>query len=187
MPFAYCPPTTEDRLVQGEVLGPLIEYVPLQPPVELAEGEGVQVRGVRYERAVVLTQDCDLLQDFRLRRNPDVQDPESDPRSVPHVLLCEMFEDLRQRVAGGDIFKRAKRNQDERYHAFPEAQIGQDEAARLPDLYLDFRKSISLPTRLVYEALEGGQVNRLAVLPMNYLHDLTHRFHGYHARIAIEE
>lgn len=50
-------------------------------------------------------------------------DVREDPRSVPTVLLCDAYDDLRPRVAGSDIFKRAKKNQDERYHTFQAGRI----------------------------------------------------------------
>jgi hypothetical protein len=180
------------RLVQGEILGPVWEYVPRQPPIEVpAEQAEVPVRGIRHERMVVLSQDCDLLQDFNLRfpggdLTSEPVDLEADPRAIPSVFLCEAFEDLRSRVAGGDIFRRAQRNQDERYHALPEAPVG-DTGTDLPGLFLDFRKVIALPTPFVYEGLRSHGVSRIAIVPPFYIHDLVQRCWSYHARVAIEE
>jgi hypothetical protein len=178
------------RLVQGEVLGPVWEYVPLIAPVELpAETTEIPVRALRHPRMLLLTQDCDLEQDFSLRFPGGDVDAEpaalvAEPGAVPHVLLCDLFEDLRSRVAGGDIFKRARRNQDERYHALPSVPIaGQD--VDMPELFADFRHAIALPTEFVYAGVRGGGIERRALLPELFRLDFVHRFHAYQARVPV--
>ncbi len=188
MSFAYLSARSDGRLVQGELLAGVIEYVPLQPPVELPEGANVPVRAVARDKMVVLTQDCDLEQDFRIRSAAEsntAQEVDANTGSVPSVLLCQVFDELKPRVAGGDIFRRARRNQDERYHTLPEAPIG-DGTDNLAELYLDFRKFVALPTGFLYDGVTAGGVRRLAVIPPVYLHDLVHRFHGYLSRVAID-
>jgi hypothetical protein len=192
VPLRYGPPP-DGRLVQGEVLGDVWEYIPLRPPVEAAAETEVEVYAVPHQRMLVLTQDCDLIRDFDLRA-PDgslsnqLLNVSEDPASVPSLLLCEMFEDLRSRVAGGDVFKRARKNQDERYHALAEAPVGDDSSGvTMPELFLDFRKTFSPPTAFLYLGLQSEQVGRLGVVPPFYIHDVVHRFHSYHSRIAIED
>jgi hypothetical protein len=193
MPLCYSLPPDDGRLLQGEIIGPVWEYVPLRPPVEAAAETQIDVRGYEHSRMVVLTQDCDLLWDFALRAPEgslanELADVTEKPKSVPSVLLCDMFENLRERVAGGDILARAKRNQDERYHALAEAPVGEDDSgATLPELFLDFRKTFSPPTAFLYQGLQSGQVCRIAVVPPFHIHDVVHRFHSYHSRIAIED
>ena len=179
--------------MQGEILGSVWEFVPIQAPVEVPEETDVRVRSFYHERMVVLTQDCDLINDFGLR-SPDDQtledlnEVEDDIRSVPSVFLCDVTEDLKARLGSGASWKRVKGNQDERYHMFPEAVVGADgEGGYLPELYLDFRKTASLPTRFLYEGLRVEGIARVAVTPPIYLHDLIHRFHGYHSRVAVED
>jgi len=174
------------RILQGEFLGPIWEYVPTVPPIPLAEGvSSVPVEAVLHERVLVVTQDCDLEQDFRLRFPEDPSEPaEVDdlPGAVPHVVLCDLFIELKSRVAGGDIFKRARRNQDERYHTFPAAVIDET-GEEVPEIYADFRRYISLPTRFVYEGLLSGNVERRALLPEIHRLDFAHRFFAYQSRI----
>ncbi len=193
MPFEYRTPPSGGRLKQGEILGSVWEYVPVQAPVEISQETDIRVRSFWHERMVVLTQDCDLINDFTLRSPDnetleDLNEVEGDIRSVPSILLCDLTEDLKARLDSGASWKRVSRNQDERYHAFPEALVGVGgEGGSLPELYLDFRKTLSLPTPFLYEGLRGGGIARVAVTPQIYLHDLIHRFHGYHSRVAVED
>ena len=85
----------------------------------------------------------------------------------------------------GDIWKRIRQNQDERYHRFEAAPVGEPPVNQLPDLYLDFRKTMALPTGTLYEGLGSGKVMRLAVVPPVFVHDLMHRFYAYLSRIGL--
>ena len=184
----YERPPASGRLIQGEVIGPVWEYVPAVPPTEVARGAEIPVSPIRHERLILVTQDCDLEQDYALRFPRGWDDEpvlvDDEPGAVPHVVLCESFEELRSRVAGGDIFRRAKRNQDERYHTLPDADVtGTD--LRLPTLYIDFRRAVALPTRFVYAGLREGGIERLALLPEIFRLDLAHRFFGYLSRVPV--
>jgi len=59
-------------------------------------------------------------------------------------------------------------------------------APNLPGLVLDFKKTVAAPTPAVYDGLAHGVV-RVAVIPPVYLHDLMHRFYGFHSRVALPE
>jgi hypothetical protein len=52
---------------------------------------------------------------------------------------------------------------------------------------MDFRKVLAVPTGFLYEGIRGGGVQRLAVVPAFHIHDIVHRYHGYHSRVALEE
>jgi hypothetical protein len=55
----------------------------------------------------------------------------------------------------------------------------------VPEIYLDFKKALALPTRQVYEGLRVKGIPRLAVVPPIFLHDALHRFYGYLSRVAV--
>lgn len=145
---------------------------------------------------IVMTAVCDLEQDFNTRfpdddskqRYRSATVDKNDPHLVPHVLLCEVFEEAEIRGLSqfrSDIWKRIRQNQDERYHHLPAGAIGEPAVDNLPDLYLDFKKTIALPTASLYEGLREGQVRRLAVVPVIYIHDLIHRFYGFLSRVGL--
>src|SRR5205085_1261909 len=125
----------EGPLLQGEVIGPLWEHQPTAPPVELQEGEPLEYVSFRHARMVVMTQDCDLDQDFAVRfktaearKNyaPASTSVDLDAGSIPNVLLCDAFEEDEIRPLtpkGSDNWRRVKRNQNERYHHLDAAVI----------------------------------------------------------------
>ena len=167
----------------------------LHPPVEVGEGTSVEVHPVEHPLMMVMTAVCDLEQDFNIRF-PDLQhreDPapapidEGHPNVVPHSLLCEAYphDQIRPRIKGSDIWRRIEQNQDERYHRFPEAQIGDPSVGDLSAIYLDFRKSLALPTSSLYDGLRSNQIQRAAVVPPIHVHDLMHRFYSYLSRVGI--
>lgn len=195
MAFWYNVPTIPGPLLQGEILGDLWEHRPLYPPVEIPEGSSPQVNSVHHPLMIVMTAVCDLEQDFKIRFPDEASQSDyrssnihqNDPGLVPHVLLCEVFkeDEIRLQIKGSDIWKRVRQNQDERYHHLPSADVGNPTVRELPELYLDFKKNIALPTSSLYDGLQGGQVRRVAVVPPVFVHDLIHRCYGFLSRVGL--
>jgi hypothetical protein len=145
--------------------------------------------------AVVMTQDCDLEQDFNLRfpadgQAPAVEEAERHPNALQTIVLCEAFdlEELASRVPA-DFSKlekkMARRNQNERYHCLMEGTPpGSDP---LPGLVLDLRTPFSVPVMALYEQLDhaGAKGRRAGIIPEIHSHDLIHRFYSYQARVAL--
>lgn len=189
MVFRYNTPRNSGPLVQGEILSGIWELRPQRPPISTDEGASLEINPMEHPLVVVMTAVCDMEQDFDARfNNPDgaESDPNS-PRLVPQTLLCDVYthEDIRPRFRGmPDVWRRIKQNQDERYHHLNAGDIGDPPTDRLSDLYLDFRKILALPTRSIYEGLEL-ELNRVAVVPDVFIHDLIHRFYGYLSRIGL--
>lgn len=201
MPFAYDLPSIGGPLRQGELLGGVYEHRPSIPPVEHAAGGDAKLVPTKHGRLVVLSPECDLLQDYRLREQiasdkpPTETDVESDPTIIPHVLLCGAFEESeiksRESVVTGkkliqsDIFRRIKQNQDLRYHYFPDAKIGAD--SQLPALILDFKRILSLVTATIYDGIKTDGLERIAVVPAPFVHDLVQRFFAFQSRIGVPD
>ncbi len=196
MPRQYSPPQF-GALHQGEILGEIWEHVPRYPPIESQSGQSFPIDSVRYEFVVVMSPDCDLEWDFKARF-PDQQSQEqlsspsdiSDlPVSVSHVFLAKIYrrEKIRSLIKGSDIWKRIENNQDERYHRFKESPVGEPLTTVLPDLYIDFKKALAIPTKSLYEGLRVGGVRRIALIPDKYIHDLMHRYYGFLSRVALPE
>lgn len=91
------------------------------------------------------------------------------------------------KVSGSDLWKRIRQNQDVRYHKLPAAGIGNPDVTKLPDLYLDFKRTISLPTGYLYGGISGGTVERIAVIPAVYRHDLMQRLFGFLSRVGLPD
>jgi hypothetical protein len=179
------------------VIGPVWEHRPQTAPIELEEGAQVPIASVLHGLMVVMSPDCDLIWDFKVRflgedapiaLEPAEPDVEHQASGMPHVLACDAFlgEDIRHRVPEGSKgWSRVGKNQDERYHHLPSSPFADAEEIVLPDLFLDFKKSLAFPTSFLYEGLRTGDVRRTARVPPIYLHDLVHRFYGFLSRVAV--
>jgi len=112
------------------------------------------------------------------------------PRLIPHVLLCEVYEEanIHNRPSlNASLWNRIAQNQDERYHHLKPAPVGEPAVRDLPDLYLDFKKAFALPTEALYMGIDAGSARRVAVVPPVYIHDLMHRFYGFLSRVGIPD
>lgn len=176
--------------MQGEILRNLWEYRILRTSPRV-EGQDVESVGIHHPLVVVLTADCDLLQDYNARTADGglayAAVDESKPAMLGCVLMCSLFteEEIKMGLPGSDVWKRVKRAQDERYHRLLAGDITGRANSEFPDQYLDFRKAFALPSRAIYEGIEARSVTREAVVPPIFVHDLMHRFFGYLSRVGI--
>lgn len=197
MPLQYAVTPISGALRQGEILGDIWIHRPLYPPIDNTEGSSFEVHSDYHPLMVIMSPDCDLEQDFKVRfPNPQDQEQyqsvtvdESLPAIIPQVLLCDLYEEseIRPRIPGSDVWKRVRQNQDERYHHFEAAPIGNPTQREFSALYLDFKKSLSLPTYSLYEGLRVKKVQRITLIPPVYIHQLLHRFYGFLSRVALPE
>lgn len=132
---------------------------------------------------IVLTQDCDLLQDF-------VGRAKGDPPDLNGILIYEL--DPAQQVlgalAGKDIRRRVKQNRDERYHVFEAVPPNFDLLnAGLPELVLDFKKVFTLSADEIYRQcqIENDGAKRRCRLDMPYREHLQSRAAYYLQRVML--
>ncbi|MGQ0714402.1 MAG: hypothetical protein ACT4PJ_11830 [Gemmatimonadaceae bacterium] len=191
MPFTFDPPPNEGALRQGEILGEVWVHQPLAPATAI-QADGPLVASTNHRFMVVLHADCDLLQDYNERdraRKAGAAVDQSHPSLVPQVLLCDAYEEshARSRVGASDLWRRIRQNQDERYHHIQSAAIANVQGPAFPPLILDFRRTFAIFTEALYAPLETGEIHRLSLIPPVYLHDLMHRFFGYHSRVGLPD
>lgn len=186
MPLTY-EKSQSGALMQGEILSPVWEHRSSFPAIQLPSGVDIDFEHIEYPRLIVMTANCDLLWDYDARKESGGENL----KTMPHILLCRLYEEaeIRDRPQiNSRIRGLIKSNQHERYHHLDVANIGNPAEGKLPDLYLDFKRSLSLPTRNVYLGLENpdtsSRINRVAVVPPIYIHDLIHRFYGFLSRIG---
>jgi hypothetical protein len=134
--------------------------------------------------AIVLTQDCDLEQDFRARSANNRPD-----KLVPNILFCEAIEADRFRGTEGidrRILDRIRINKDERYQ-FLQTAAAHEDALRegLPELGIDFKRYFTIPTDEVYRRIELGEAQRRCILSSPYLEHFSSRFAYFLSRIAL--
>jgi hypothetical protein len=170
------------RLCGGEILSGFVEH-------QAVFGEGdYSERSEEHPYIVVLSQDCDLEQDDRARNTPDMEQSKRTAALLRHVLLvtASAAEAVRVGVGGKDIWKRVKQNKDERYQyltavAPAEGMLG----SGVPDLVLDFKRTLSCPIGELLGAIGRGETIRRAKLRTPYVEHLAHRFGFFFQRIPL--
>jgi hypothetical protein len=110
--YAKSTASAECFLAQGEIISNLIHV-----HIELASLEKPPNRMVPkiHPLAVILSQGCDLEQDYNSRQG--IVSPD---KTIPTVLFCEVIEAnvSRSLVKKSDAWNRIQINNDERYHFF---------------------------------------------------------------------
>jgi hypothetical protein len=147
-------------LRQGEILSNLIQ---LQLIVQTL-GNQPRVEPLLHPYALVLTQDCDLEQDFNARQRQVAAD-----KLIPSVLFCEvvtaeeLFGLIRQ--TNKKLWDRIRINKDEHYHFLQQAEPACDTLQQgLPELALDFKRYFTIPTEEVYKRIEIREAQRRTLL-----------------------
>ena len=186
MPLVYQTSPENGSLEQGELLEDIWEHRAALPFMEFTGNEVVSFDSIHHALMMVMTAVCDLEQDYNVRNRGEVD--ERDPGIVPHVLLCEVFSS-----EGGALWgrpglesrqdrRRVFQNQNERYYYLPPSKTTDEH--EIPGIVLDFKKSLALPTHLIYAGLQPNGIRRLGVLPPIYVHDVIQRYYSYLSRVG---
>ncbi len=176
-PIYQCSPTLDACLRQGEIVSGLIRFT--LDPTKIGESEP-SVERVVYPYAVVMSQACDLEQDFRGRQDCKPQ--------LPDVLFCQLptAEVLKAGCGGSEIWRRVKQNKDERYHFLEKIPLDCDlTGAGIPELGIDFKRYFTLPTAEVYQWIKRGDTQRRSVICSPYLEHLSSRFAYFLSRVGL--
>jgi hypothetical protein len=190
VPLEYEQSPSVGPLRQAEVLRDVVE-----PRVLSCAGGSVQFVQIPHPLSIVMSQDCDLEQDYYLRfpsdgtaRTPENVDREAN--ALQAVILCDAYQidDMESHFPAK--LSRAERklvadNRYERYHCLGEGTGPGGEA--VPPVMLDLRTPFAIPAAVLYEQLADADMSnaRLGIIPVVYSHDLSQRFYSYQARIAL--
>lgn len=193
--FAYQRSGSRDRLWQGEILSGVQEPQPEHPDGRISpDVPGIGFELVDHQRVVILTPDCDLLTDYSARTDPSPKDAahqrQRQSRLLQHIQCCDVYEEsaIRQaRSLSSDLWRRVKRNQDERYHHIPAGEVAGEEGVQHPGFFLDFKRMFSIPTEFLYRSIEVGGVRRQGIIPSIWVHSLIHRYFAFHSRVGVPD
>lgn len=176
-----------DRYRQGDLLRgvSVIEWA------EIVEGELiVQERPLPY--AIILSQECDLEHDYNNRADTEKCKSNTD-KFLQTLLLCPAYpaEQVRSgshlteigqfmQKLSTDQWKRAKQNNEYRYHF-----LAEDQDLQVPDLILDFKHYFTIPTLVAYRP--SVKATYLASLDDLFREHLSARFAHYLCRVGLPE
>ncbi len=171
-------------LRQGEILSDLVHARLALSSVGTDEPV---IEEFTHPFALLLTQDCDLEQDFAVRQAGKASD-----KLLPCLLFCEVTTaaETLARVAEGSKNRwkglNISQNKNERFHFFQKVDPACDaRQIGLEELVIDFKRSFALPTAEVYRRIELDQARRRSILCSPYLEHLSSRFAYYLSRVAL--
>jgi hypothetical protein len=191
LPAIYEPSlfTHATALRQGEILTNLVQLTADATSLwEDAIGLSARV----HPFAVILAQDCDLDQDFRVRGTGQASD-----KLLPSILFCEvapaeeklaLFKQQGGKAGSKDFWNRVKTNKDERYHFLEKvAPVDDVRGEGLCELAIDFKRYFTISTDEVYARVRSGEAKRRCILLSPYLEHLCTRFTYYLSRVGLPE
>jgi len=175
-----------ERVYQGDILKdvPLVE---MHYTDETGKQYDVGEKEIPY--IVVLTQDCDLEQDFKNRTEvSDKHDKYMESVLVCPAYLAELFRegkhlknfDLQMESWNKDQFKLIKNQNNERFHFL----VGYNQY-QVPDLVIDFKHYYTIPRDIAYFLMNNNHY--LASLRQLFREALSHRFSFFLSRIGLPE
>ena len=180
----YSCPEKGDYLHQGQLLRQVWEWGAAYDNKEKPSGAEARV----HQIAVIVTQECDLQQDFGKRE----QDPmvETDLRSV---LLCPALPagKLRaQQKINSSLWRTARLNKAERYQYLAEVPAEADAAAQglAQPMLMDFKNYFTVRTVELYRqicATDEDSAALFTVLNVPWREHLQQRFASYQARVGL--
>jgi len=190
----YTVSSQNERFWQGEILSGLpqaklaLESLSATSST-LAPNETAPVVKIEYDEhplVVVLSQDCDLEQDYKKRKTGG--------RPFLHnILLADVFDAavlqrklLAEENSGSRDWRRIEGNHAPRFQFLNSVTTDQDALCQgLAALAVDFRFYFSVRTDELYERLRLGQTKKRCRLQTPYADHLARRFHSYQSRIPL--
>lgn len=191
--FRRSPNGVGKALRQGEILTNVVELQIGLESIGSVDSDSVfEANPIEHPFAIIVSQDCDLEQDFNYRYG----NRGNQRNELPSVLLCQA-EDIEEFVKS-EVYRNLftsktfrgnfKNNNEFRYHFIQEipAELSAIDQ-RVPELGIDFKRYFSMPTAEVYYRIKLDHTQRNSVLASPYRDHLSQRFFSYNNRIALPE
>lgn len=172
------------RAVQGDILRD-IKFIDWD--ISGSDPNDITLNEIDLPYVVILSQDCDLENDFK---NRNMENPEKHDAYLKSILVCPAYlmENLKDGVhlksfglkmekKGGDNWKKIKKNLDPRYH-----YLMGDARYQIPDLIIDFKHYYTLPVKFLYGIYSTHYIASLEEL---FRESLCQRFSFYLSRIGL--
>ncbi|MDD5605750.1 MAG: hypothetical protein PHR51_00200 [Patescibacteria group bacterium] len=138
---------------------------------------------VDLQYAVVLTQECDLDLDYKLRRDK----PDQHDKHLQTILICPAYlstdlcngKHLEGRTMSPVDLKKLKKGDLKRYHL-----LNEDLSLSIPELVIDFKHFFTVPRGFLYSQRKSCYI---ATMNEIFRESLSQRFAFYLSRIAEPE
>lgn len=180
-------------LRQGEILTNVIELQVRLESIGGVNSDSVyEANPIEHLFAIIVSQDCDLEQDFNYRYGS-----KGNVRNeLPSVLLCqaeEVDEFVKSAMYRGLFNSRTftgnfKNNNEFRYHFIQEIPTNLSAVdRRVPELGIDFKRYFSMPTAEIYHRIKFDETQRCSVLESPYRDHFSQRFFNFNSRVALPE
>jgi len=191
--FRRSPNGVDKALRQGEVLKDVLELqLRLESVGNLESNTVYEAYPIKHHYAIIVSQDCDLEQDFNYRYG----ETGNQRNELPSVLLCQAEDidefirsDLYRTLFRSSTFEgNFKKNNEFRYHfiqGVPSNLSATDQM--VPELGIDFKRYFGMPTAEIYQRIRLGQTQRSTVLESPYRDHFSQRFYNFNNRIALPE
>lgn len=181
---AYCLVDSNKELRQSEIISD-ITYYSIETNKE--DSTKVDTTSGKLSYAIIVTPDCDLLQDFKSKND-------GKKAALLNVLLFSMEEanQARQRIGySSNEWKHVKQNVVERVY-FLNAIAPDDDLLKLgiPDSVIDFKRYCTLPSDEILrqcQLREPNKANRRCRLSDLWREDLQRRAMAYMQRIGLPD
>ena len=190
--YSPSPHGLSGALRQGEILTNVVELqIKLETITSIEAEADYSAKPVKHPFAIVVSQDCDLEQDFNFRFN----DVGNVRHELPSILFCQVME-AKQFIKGphnhlfnSSTFKgNFEKNIDFRFHFLQEVPAEFDLFRDgVPELAMEFKRCFSMPTAEVYHRIKLSQTERRFHLLSPYREHFCDRFHNFNNRIALPE
>lgn len=172
-------PSTAGVLRQCEIVS---GFTQLQLDIPRLRDGVVELTPINHPHVIVLSQDCDLEQDFKRRENGDEE------HLLDSILFCAAApadDEFRHGVGlNSNEWKKLRQNNDPRFHFIRSVTTELDaDGQGLPELVVDFKTYFAVPTLEAYYSIESS-VRRCRLLSP-YLEHLSTRFAAYLSRVGL--
>lgn len=188
-------------LRQCEIISNLIEVRLASSNPKIRQGPRIDVR--RHQFAMVVSQDCDLEQDYKVRNSKE--STVSEDKKLPSILFCELI-DVATLVSrsgiGSKDWKSIQQNKNERYQFLEKVPLECDAMKTgIGEMAMDFKRYFTVPADDTYSQLsnirwhkhlglvdENARMNkahRRCIMFSPYLEQVSTRFSYFQSRIAL--
>jgi hypothetical protein len=187
-PLFYIASPSDGPLLQTEILSSVTEYRLVLESI--SSDDGPWFESITHQYAIIVSQDCDLEQDYRHRAKLKAEGKPleaEDEKLLPNVLLCVVGPEsaISSAMKGTTLRERFKQNKEER-HQFLKAVEAEFDAEKsgIEAMGIDFKRYFSVPTEELYAQLSGDCKRRCSLAPQ-YLEHFIRRFTNYLSRVAL--